>query len=201
VCLAVKASVDLYLIAEFQLARIPDTRGEMSSNARPLTLFAYLSQWRSLIFIGCIAIAFVQAGLFARRRDVVDDFKNYHDLPPQRSSADGNQLERSAITAHPIPKLITEAETSFRRLLSKQSKTLKAAVSEYKRRYKRDPPKGFDGWWEFAMDNDVKMLDEYDGLVDDLSPFWQLSGEELRRRADQASSMLISWFHLTKNDV
>jgi hypothetical protein len=79
------------------------------------------------------------------------------------------------------------AEDNFRDLLSRQSRTLSAAVREYKRRYHRDPPKGFDDWWRFAKKNNVKMVDEYDGLIEDFAPFWTISGEELRRRAAQVS--------------
>ncbi|KAI0062544.1 hypothetical protein BV25DRAFT_1870300 [Artomyces pyxidatus] len=85
-----------------------------------------------------------------------------------------------------------EAETKFRNLLSKQSRTLKAAVAEYKRRYGRSPPTGFDAWWKFAQENNVKMVDEFDGLVADLEPFWHMSGAEFRRRAAQAAHMLPS---------
>ena len=80
---------------------------------------------------------------------------------------------------------MSEAETNFRQLISKQSSSLEAAVAEYRRRYKRDPPKGFDDWYAFAKDNDVKIIDEYDGMVNDFAPFWDLSGEEIRRRAMQ----------------
>jgi hypothetical protein len=145
------------------------------------TALAYLSQRRGLIFVICIFISFMQAGLFAGRRDIVDSLRHTQPWPtPETPSSKAPTLE------HPIPKLMAEAETSFRRLLSKQSRTLTAAVSEYKRRYKRQPPKGFDLWWKFAKENNVKMLDEYDGLMEDLAPFWELSGEELRRRAMQA---------------
>lgn len=88
---------------------------------------------------------------------------------------------------HPIPRLMADAEDKFRALLGKQSRTLSAAVKEYKRRYGRKPPRGFDEWWKFAKENNVKMIDEYDGLVEDLAPFWEISGEELRRRAWQVS--------------
>ncbi|KAF8879824.1 glycosyltransferase family 90 protein [Infundibulicybe gibba] len=93
------------------------------------------------------------------------------------------------VVYHPIPKLIEEAEASYRKKLGRQSKTLKAAVTEYKRRYGRDPPRGFGDWWKFAQEHDVKMVDEYDGLVRDLAPFWTLSGEELRRRAYQVGNL------------
>ncbi|GLB39561.1 putative lipopolysaccharide-modifying enzyme [Lyophyllum shimeji] len=95
----------------------------------------------------------------------------------------------SVIKEHPIPKLMDEAEAKYRQKLAGQSKTLKSAVAEYRRRYKRDPPKGFDAWCKFAQEHDVKLVDEYDGLVADLAPFWELSGEELRRRAMQAGEL------------
>ncbi|KAG8978212.1 capsule-associated protein CAP1, partial [Tulasnella sp. 427] len=90
---------------------------------------------------------------------------------------------------HPIPKLMREAQVNFRSLITKQSKTLSAAVKEYRRRYKRDPPKGFDEWFAFAQENKAKIIDEYDSLVNDLEPFWSMSGEELRRRALQIGSL------------
>ena len=83
-----------------------------------------------------------------------------------------------------------DAEVKFRRLIGKQSTTLRTAVAEYKRRYNRKPPRGFDEWFAFAQANDVKIIDEYDGLVRDLAPFWNLPGEEIRRRAQQVSSAL-----------
>ena len=48
---------------------------------------------------------------------------------------------------HPIHALIANASVTWQNLLSKQSKTLQEAVAEYKRRYNRNPPKGFDKWW------------------------------------------------------
>lgn len=87
---------------------------------------------------------------------------------------------------HPIPKLMRDAAAKHKALLAKQSKTLDEAVAEYKKRYKVDPPLGFDEWWAFAQDNDVKIIDEYDNLMKDLAPFRGLPAEEIRRRADQA---------------
>lgn len=80
---------------------------------------------------------------------------------------------------------MADAQTKFKKLLAGQSKTLAGAVKEYKRRYGRNPPKGFDEWFKFAKENRAKILDEYDQLVRDLEPFWSMSGEELRRRATQ----------------
>jgi hypothetical protein len=82
-----------------------------------------------------------------------------------------------------------EAEEKYRKKLGSQSQTLKSAVAEYRRRYRRAPPKGFDDWWKFAQKYEVKIVDEYDGLMDDLKPFWELSGEEIRRRSAQVGQL------------
>jgi hypothetical protein len=42
----------------------------------------------------------------------------------------------------------------------RQSKTLPQAVSEYKRRYGRAPPIGFEQWWKFARRNNIKIVDD-----------------------------------------
>ncbi|TDL17937.1 glycosyltransferase family 90 protein [Rickenella mellea] len=80
---------------------------------------------------------------------------------------------------------MAEAEDKYRNLLAKQSKILVEAVNEYRRRYGREPPRGFGDWWKFAVEHNAKLVDEYDGMNEDLEPFWELPGEELRRRAVQ----------------
>ncbi|KAF8965814.1 capsular associated protein [Flammula alnicola] len=97
--------------------------------------------------------------------------------------------KKSVIAEHPIPSLMEEAEQKYKKKLSSQSATLRSAVAEYRRRYRRAPPKGFDEWWSFAQKYNVKMVDEYDGLMEDLKPFWELSGEEIRRRAAQVGEL------------
>ena len=47
---------------------------------------------------------------------------------------------------HPILELIENAERKWDALVERQSKTLQEAVAEYKVRYQRNPPKGFDIW-------------------------------------------------------
>ena len=47
---------------------------------------------------------------------------------------------------HPILELIENAERKWDVLVAKQSKSIKEAVQEYKLRYQRNPPKGFDKW-------------------------------------------------------
>lgn len=75
---------------------------------------------------------------------------------------------------HPILTLIQRAEHDWAHKVARQSTTLEAAVSEYRRRYKRNPPKGFDQWFNYAVQNRVVLTDEYDQIFKDLQPFWAL---------------------------
>lgn len=84
---------------------------------------------------------------------------------------------------HPIPLKIKASEAKFNKMIASQSRSLSAAVGEYKRRYGRPPPEGFDDWYAYATKNGAVMIDEYDQLMDDLRPFWLLSGAEIRRRS------------------
>lgn len=52
--------------------------------------------------------------------------------------------------AHPLFSLVIRGEQKFRRMVGRQSGSLKAAVGEYKRRYGRPPPRGFDRWWTYV---------------------------------------------------
>ncbi|KAJ7780257.1 capsular associated protein [Mycena maculata] len=90
---------------------------------------------------------------------------------------------------HPIPALIAAAETRFRAKLARQSPTLPAAAAEYRRRHARPPPKGFDAWHAFASAHDFALIDEFDPIVDDLAPFWELTGVEVRRRTNAAGRL------------
>jgi hypothetical protein len=146
---------------------------------------------RFYFFIAALVFIFVQAGLFAGHWSAIS-------LPQDRTTTP--QVARSGparllgnVAEHPIPRLMDDAEHRFRVVISRQSRSLRTAVAEYKRRYGRNPPKGFDSWWRFAQTNKVKLVDEYDGLFGDLEPFWELTGAEFRRRAFQvgASHLLL----------
>jgi len=59
--------------------------------------------------------------------------------------------DNSILKEHPIKELVRKAEIRFEEQLARQSKTLEAATSEYLSRYHRDPPPGFERWYEFAV--------------------------------------------------
>ncbi|KXN85629.1 Choline dehydrogenase, mitochondrial [Leucoagaricus sp. SymC.cos] len=88
-------------------------------------------------------------------------------------------LEVNQNGPHPMYELIREAERKWDDKLQRASKTLVDAVREYRRRYKRDPPKGFDLWWEYAVEHSVQLPDEYDQIFHDLEPFWGLEPSDL----------------------
>lgn len=55
-------------------------------------------------------------------------------------------LEVNPHGRHPIYDLVEKAKKKWNVKVARQSKTLRDAVWEYKRRYQRDPPLGFDHW-------------------------------------------------------
>ena len=55
-------------------------------------------------------------------------------------------LEVNPQGRHPIYDLVDKAKKKWNAKVARQSKTLRNAVQEYKRRYQRDPPLGFDRW-------------------------------------------------------
>ncbi|KAJ7352126.1 hypothetical protein DFH08DRAFT_774988 [Mycena albidolilacea] len=75
------------------------------------------------------------------------------------------------------------ADARFRAKLARQSPDLPAAVAEYTRRYARAPPRGFDKWYDYARAHGFVMVDEFDVIAEDLAPFWEMGGRELRERA------------------
>ncbi|UPK91004.1 hypothetical protein LCI18_001939 [Fusarium solani-melongenae] len=82
-------------------------------------------------------------------------------------------------SVHPVEALVLHATNSFEDLLRNQSKSYEAASDEYRRRYRQEPPQGFDAWFKFAESNQSPIIDEYDMIYDIVSPFWKLSGQEV----------------------
>lgn len=52
-----------------------------------------------------------------------------------------------------------------------QSSSPEEAVAEYKRRYHRTPPRGFDQWVKFAMERESQIIDDFDQIDRDLEPY------------------------------
>ncbi|EJT99483.1 hypothetical protein DACRYDRAFT_69181 [Dacryopinax primogenitus] len=80
-----------------------------------------------------------------------------------------------------------EASRKWEEKLRRQSKTLEQAVREYRHRYGMQPPKGFDKWFAFAQRNGFQLLDEFDAIHTDLTPFRALSSFEIQSRTRSAT--------------
>ncbi|QRW27592.1 glycosyltransferase family 90 protein [Rhizoctonia solani] len=100
---------------------------------------------------------------------------------------------------HPIHGLITDAEAKRNNLVQRQSTTLSAAVKEYRRRYGRQPPAGFEQWYEFARSINFKLIDEFDQIDRDITPFLALPPHIIHNRIELASKDDHS-YHLTIKD-
>ena len=68
------------------------------------------------------------------------------------------------------------------------SQSFDEAVSEYWQRYRRPPPPGFDAWYRYATARNSVVIDNYDGLYDDLKAYWRISPTEIRLRTGQLIS-------------
>ncbi|XP_006456003.1 hypothetical protein AGABI2DRAFT_77669 [Agaricus bisporus var. bisporus H97] len=94
---------------------------------------------------------------------------------------DDGLLWVSSTASHPIHDLIADAANKWLIKNSVASRNLRDAVGEYRRRYGRLPPKGFDKWWEYVQEYNVQLPDEYDQIWHDIEPFWGFDPVELRR--------------------
>ena len=76
---------------------------------------------------------------------------SYLTRPPYVAHSSGHffmdQTRTSlGVIEHPIYALIANATSQWNQLVTRQSKTIAQAAQEYRRRYNRRPPKGFDLW-------------------------------------------------------
>lgn len=80
----------------------------------------------------------------------VDDNPDTAVSSPGSSGSSPAFIGRGKDRLHPIVKLMNDAEEAWEDMLRRQSQTLEQAVLEYKRRYNRNPPLGFDKWCVFG---------------------------------------------------
>lgn len=69
-----------------------------------------------------------------------------------------------------------------RALTGRQSKDLASAVRAYEKRYFRKPPRGFDAWFQFCLDNNVRIIDDYDQIERDIGPWFGIAPDQIRQR-------------------
>ncbi|KAL0566580.1 hypothetical protein V5O48_015425 [Marasmius crinis-equi] len=105
-------------------------------------------------------------------------------------------VEANPEAPHPIFELIAMAEKEWEQKKQRASTSLEEVVKEYRKRYKRSPPKGFDKWWEYVKLHDVQLPDEYDQIYHDLEPLWGMKAADLediqKKLEDQEDSYTIA---------
>lgn len=89
-------------------------------------------------------------------------------------------LQVNPDASHPIYELIQINKATWANRLAHASQTLPQAIAEYKRRYGRPPPKGFDKWFHWAKSHGVQLLDDYDSVIKGLEPFWGVSPSDFK---------------------
>lgn len=100
------------------------------------------------------------------------------------------QVAEGPVEPHPIIPLLREAKEKWHKMTTSQSRTFDRATRNYKARYGRAPPPGFDKWFAFATQGrNHSLVDEYDQLMADLEPFRALPASELRRRTAELSKV------------
>ena len=106
---------------------------------------------------------------------------------------------RQTFSPHPVETLVDQGRRQVSRLLSKQSRAIEEARTEYARRYGRQPPPQFDAWFELAIQHDFMLVDEFDGAMRSLEPFWGVAPSTLRTLTKNALVQLPN--RLIKYDV
>lgn len=89
---------------------------------------------------------------------------------------------------HPIELLIQRSSGDYFAMLNRQSSTLEAAETEYRNRYRRSPPPGFDKWFDFAKARQSPLIDNLNIISKNLEPFWRLSPAQIRANINQVKS-------------
>ncbi|KAF3195164.1 F-actin-capping protein subunit beta [Orbilia oligospora] len=81
-------------------------------------------------------------------------------------------------------KLFLDSYTEYRAFLDRQSKTYADAVKNYKKRYNRSPPPGFDKWFSYAQTKASLVIDDYDSIEESIAPYWNMSQKEFLHRME-----------------
>ncbi|KAF9886817.1 hypothetical protein FE257_011064 [Aspergillus nanangensis] len=94
------------------------------------------------------------------------------------------------VNLHPIDLLIYEGGQHHSKWASeaKSSRNLAEAVGQYRARYHRYPPPGFDKWYEYAVSRSSAIIDDYDQIHADLLPFRALEPARIRELTQQLAT-------------
>jgi hypothetical protein len=92
------------------------------------------------------------------------------------------------VTRHPIEDLIASARANNAARLKRQSRSYQSACDEYHRRYNIEPPPGFQDWYNFAVKHQSPVIDNFDIIMNSISPLQKLSGKAIIQAMSEARS-------------
>lgn len=92
------------------------------------------------------------------------------------------------LTRHPIEVLSNYWTHELDNMLNRQSKTVEEAITEYKRRYKRMPPPGFEDWFHYAQKHNSVIIDDYDSIDSSISSIRSLTPSQILEAVSSAVS-------------
>jgi hypothetical protein len=149
---------------------------------------AFIGGKRRNLLILLIAVGFILILLQLPRENIRETIKK---VPfAGKSKPDHESLDvgpYTPIDEHPISKLIAEADVRWRAYEGSRSMTFKDTVANYRRKYGRHPPPGFDIWYKYARERNVFHIDDFDQIMDDLRPFWAVEPKVIRSLAAHMS--------------
>lgn len=95
--------------------------------------------------------------------------------------------QSNSVNYHPIDLLMYDAQFAHEAYIKQASSStnLAEAVQNYKERYNRHPPPGFDHWYRYATSRHSIINDDYDSIERDILPFYALEPDEVRHRTWQ----------------
>lgn len=138
-----------------------------------------------------ICLLFLWEALFASSRSSSSDPLS-SPSPLRRllfSSSRPDQLRLAPDSPHPISHRLQVAAERWEAKISRQSKTYPDFVQEYIRRYDLPPPPGMEKWFERVTKDGHQLVDEYDGMMEELKPFRAMGRKEVLRRTLEISQM------------
>lgn len=132
------------------------------------------------LFLLCLAWFFVPSETITKHLPIPSI------TSPQPSDTPAIVLKPKA--NHPIDHLIQQADNELAALLDKvdrEKQNVKAAATAYRERRGRQPPPGFDKWFEFAQSKSSLIVEDFfDQIYADLAPFWAVPAKQIREQAN-----------------
>ncbi|KFY22165.1 hypothetical protein V493_06803 [Pseudogymnoascus sp. VKM F-4281 (FW-2241)] len=173
------------------------------STRQIITLFS------SAALLAIIVNSFVLFGIDAPRKVlhvvIPGHAKPEPELPKLKdwSNVNGDSDANLVDDHHPIHKHIVKRDTiwdQYQEQGKSISQNFSSIVLNYRVRYGRSPPPGFDKWYKFARDRKVEILGDFgvtgnaafvgpfQQIMDDLRPFWGVDPKVIRSLAGRMHS-------------